>query len=67
VVCCPSRRFVHRRPRKSPGDSQSVLSLVTFFGLAKKVTRLPAGTGEVRVFLPINPPQSLRRIKNENG
>jgi hypothetical protein len=24
-----------------------VLSLVTFFGPAKKVTRLPAGTGEV--------------------
>jgi hypothetical protein len=25
-----------------------VLSLVTFFGRAKKATRLPAGTGEVR-------------------
>jgi hypothetical protein len=26
-----------------------VVSLVTFFGPAKKVTRLPAGTGELEV------------------
>jgi hypothetical protein len=33
-------------------DFQAI-SLVTFlWGLAKKVTRLPAGTGEVKVFLP---------------
>jgi hypothetical protein len=49
MVSPPSRSFVQWLPRPSPGDSQSVLSLVTFFGRAKKVTRLPAGTGEVEV------------------
>jgi len=30
-------------------SAAQVVSLVTFFGPAKKVTRLPAGTGEVDV------------------
>jgi hypothetical protein len=50
-------------PRQKSGDSPSVLSLVTFFGLAKKVTRLPAGTGEVKIvflkLLPKKPWQSF--------
>jgi hypothetical protein len=29
-------------------SAAKVLSLVTFFGPAKKVTRLPAGTGELK-------------------
>ncbi len=58
-VSFPIRSFVRWPPRPSPGDSQSVLSLVTFFGLAKKVTRRPAGTGEVKVFN-----LTLGKIKN---
>jgi hypothetical protein len=58
-----SRSFVQRPPRQSPGDSQKrhflwLLSL----GLAKKVTRLPAGTGEVKVLKFI-----LVRIKLKTG
>jgi hypothetical protein len=30
-------------------SAAQVLSLVTFFGPAKKVTRLPAGTGELQL------------------
>jgi len=35
---------------RSARRQANVLSLVTFFGRAKKVTRLPAGTGEVKVW-----------------
>jgi len=38
---------------RSARRQANVLSLVTFFGRAKKATRLPAGTGEVKVFAPI--------------
>jgi len=38
----------HRRIKiRSQAQRSAVVSLATFFGPAKKVTRLPAGTGEV--------------------
>jgi len=46
---CDVENLTCRFPRQKSGDSQSVLSLVTLFGLAKKITRLPAGTGELKV------------------
>jgi hypothetical protein len=39
----------HRLPATEMPSAAQALSLVTFFGPAKKVTRLPAGTGELKV------------------
>jgi hypothetical protein len=41
--------LIESRQQKCRAQRQKVLSLVTFFGPAKKATRLPAGTGDYRL------------------